>query len=203
MAIVVQGYLKCPGCREYVIEADEEQYPDGVDYETPGADESKTKCRMCRVHEDGSDEECEPDCSDCKENKADAEKEVEAEHLRQPADTRRISNSAIRHVGRPRWVAYYERAIDADPQSGRRRVGLLVPRSSGRSQIAHAYDGTLMEFPIGLSPTGSHGAWYTAHANELPREQWQAIRTFWTDLQSRSTHQGPSPVVASSEEPAA
>ncbi|MEV8399297.1 hypothetical protein [Streptomyces niveus] len=82
MAIVVEGYLKCPGCREYVIEADEEQYPDGVDYETPYADESKTKCRMCRVHEDGSDEECEPDCSDCSENQADAEEEAEAERLR-------------------------------------------------------------------------------------------------------------------------
>lgn len=82
VAIVVEGNLKCPGCREYVIEADEQEYPDGVDYETPGADESKTKCRLCRVHEDGSDEECEPGCADCAENDEDKEDEAEAERLR-------------------------------------------------------------------------------------------------------------------------
>lgn len=47
MAIIVPGNLKCPECREYVIEADEELYPDGVDYDTPGADESPTACSVC------------------------------------------------------------------------------------------------------------------------------------------------------------
>jgi hypothetical protein len=36
-----------------------------------------------------------------------------------------------------------------------------------------------MEFRIGYSGRdGSHGVWWTAHASELPREQWQAIRAF-------------------------
>jgi hypothetical protein len=68
MAIVNEGMLLCPGCREYVVCANPDQYPDGVDYETPGADTSPTKCRPCRVHEDGSEEECDPDCGDCAQN---------------------------------------------------------------------------------------------------------------------------------------
>lgn len=89
MAIVHDGFLKCPGCREYVIEADPEQYPDGVDYDTPDGDESKTKCLSCRVHEDGSDEECEPDCSDCAENEEDEEK---AERLRRLTEERQAGS---------------------------------------------------------------------------------------------------------------
>ncbi|MFE7114940.1 hypothetical protein ACFU99_05880 [Streptomyces sp. NPDC057654] len=50
MAIVVEGFLRCPGCREYVIGADEEQFPDGVDYETPGADQATVECLSCRGH---------------------------------------------------------------------------------------------------------------------------------------------------------
>ncbi|MGW3860400.1 hypothetical protein ACWEDZ_02805 [Streptomyces sp. NPDC005047] len=108
---------------------------------------------------------------------------------RAPAEIRRLSNGLIRHAQRPRWVAYYEDAPGSTPLTGRRRVGLLVPRHKGhvlgRSQIAYAYDGTLMEFKIGYSAEGSHGEWYAAHANELPREQWQAIRNFWINLQAQ------------------
>lgn len=106
-------------------------------------------------------------------------------------DTRRIPNWAIRNVGRPRWVAMYEDSPHGGRQEGRRRVGLLVPRPDrhnvlGRSQIAYAHDGTLMEFRIGQLPDGDHGAWWTARANELPREQWQAIRNFYINLAPRT-----------------
>lgn len=114
-----------------------------------------------------------------------------AAQLREPVDTRPIPNWAIRNVGRERWVATYEGSPHSELQQGRRRVGLLVPRPDkhnvlGRSQIAFAYDGTLMEFPIGMLPCGSHGAWWTAHASELPREQWQAIRNFYINISQSS-----------------
>ncbi|NIY68110.1 hypothetical protein [Streptomyces malaysiensis] len=66
MAIIQQGCLRCPGCGEYVIEAEPDEYPDGVDYETPGAAESRTNCLPCRVHSgEGPEgpEDC--GCSDC------------------------------------------------------------------------------------------------------------------------------------------
>jgi hypothetical protein len=50
MAIVVEGNLACPVCREYAIEADPAQHPDGVDYDIPGADESPTPCGECAPH---------------------------------------------------------------------------------------------------------------------------------------------------------
>jgi len=160
MAIVVEGNLACPRCREYVIEANPKKYPDGVDYRTPGADESETPCGECAPH---------------------------VGNLREPTDTRRIPNSAIRHVGRPRWVAMYEGSPTSGRKEGRRRVGLLVPRPEAehvisRAQIAFDYTGKLMEFRIGHLPDGSHGSWWTAHANELPREKWQAIRNFYINL---------------------
>ncbi|MGW3273602.1 hypothetical protein ACWDFH_19330 [Streptomyces kronopolitis] len=49
MAVIQEGCLRCPDCREYVIEADPELYPDGVDYDTPDADESEKKCGSCAV----------------------------------------------------------------------------------------------------------------------------------------------------------
>lgn len=67
MAIVREGCLQCPGCGEYNIEADEKAFPDGVDYETPGADQSPTKCVPCYVHDGDGDnygpEDC--GCTDC------------------------------------------------------------------------------------------------------------------------------------------
>ncbi|MEU1552222.1 hypothetical protein ABZ517_05795 [Streptomyces scabiei] len=166
MAIVHEGCLLCPVCREYVIEADEAQYPNGVDYDTPGADESKTPCGECAPHVQGT-----------------------TETLREPTDTRPIPARSVRWLQKPRWAAYYERPVTAAPMSGRRRVGLLVPRPTQQSpngvvQIAYAFNGTLMEFPVGSMPEGL-GQWYTASANELPREQWAAIRQFARDLPPR------------------
>ena len=110
------------------------------------------------------------------------------EQLRQPTDTRRIPDRSIRHVTAPRWVAMYEGGLNSGLKEGRRRVGLLVPRPSpqdpnGRSQIAYSYDGKLMEFKIGSTP--DLGAWWTAHATELPRDQWMAIRNHWFYLTRR------------------
>jgi hypothetical protein len=109
------------------------------------------------------------------------------DQLRQPTDTRLLPNNSVRHVGRPRWVASYDGSPHGGLKEGRRRVGLLVPRPTpqapyGRSWITHNYLGEVQEFPIGYLPGGSHGAWWTAHATELPRDQWQAIRAFWTQL---------------------
>lgn len=109
--------------------------------------------------------------------------------LRQPTDTRRIRNSAIRYASTPRWVATYEGSPVGGLQEGRRRVGLLVPRpdrKNGHAQIAFDHKGVLREFRIGQLPSGSHGAWWTAHANELPREQWQAIRAFYDQLLAKA-----------------
>jgi hypothetical protein len=108
--------------------------------------------------------------------------------MTEPADTRRIRNSSIRYGSRPRWVALYEGSPHGGAQEGRRRVGLLVPRPTlqspnGHSQIAYSHTGELTEFPVGFAPTGSPGAWWTARASELPREQWQAIRAFYADPQ--------------------
>ncbi|WP_329271787.1 hypothetical protein [Streptomyces sp. NBC_01451] len=159
MAIVHDGCLKCPRCGEYVIEADEEQYPNGVDYRTPGADESKTPCGECAPHVQGT-----------------------TETRREPTDTRPIPIRSVRWLQKPRWAAYYEHPVTAAPKTGRRRVGLLVPRPTPQSpngvvQVAYAYNGTLMEFPVGSLPEGPSG-WYTARAGELTREEQKAIRAF-------------------------
>ncbi|RPE39802.1 hypothetical protein EDD90_2820 [Streptomyces sp. Ag109_O5-1] len=115
------------------------------------------------------------------------------DQLRQPTDTRRLTNNSIRHVGQPRWVAMYEGSPHSGRKEGRRRVGLLIPRPTlhnpnGRSHIAYSHTGRLMEFRIGHLPDGSHGAWWTAHASELPREQWQAIRAVYDDIQAFYTN---------------
>ncbi|MGW0536321.1 hypothetical protein [Streptomyces sp. NPDC003032] len=91
MAIIREGHLRCPGCREYVIEADPEQYPDGVDYETPDADESKVPCGEC------------------------APRYQNIERLREPTDIRRIPSNSVRHLQKPRWAAYYESEINSPP----------------------------------------------------------------------------------------
>jgi hypothetical protein len=110
--------------------------------------------------------------------------DIVVEKLREPTDTRRIPANSVRWLQTPRWAAYYEGA--QGEKTGRRRVGLLVPRPSrqlpyGVAQIAYAFDGRLMEFAVSSMPEGP-GQWYTAHATELPREQWMAIRRFARDL---------------------
>ncbi|AZM47864.1 hypothetical protein DMB38_20565 [Streptomyces sp. WAC 06738] len=93
---------------------------------------------------------------------------------------RRLPNRSIRHVTRPRWVAMFH--------GDKRVVGLLVPRSRrqdpyGRSFLHYTADGQIIENRIGYTgPDGDHGEWYTARANELPRQKWQAIRNFYLDL---------------------
>lgn len=92
-------------------------------------------------------------------------------------DCRRLRNSTLRNVRRPRWVATYEGNWW---EGGRRRVGLLVPRPTeqdpnGRSQIAYSHTGQLMEFRIGVSVSGSHGEWYTARPEELTDVERKAI----------------------------
>jgi hypothetical protein len=112
-----------------------------------------------------------------------------SEQLRQPADTRRIRNSAIRYGAVPRWVATYTGSYHGGLQEGARRVGLYVPRPTPQNPNGHSVlfptdTGDVTEHPIGVTPTGSHGAWWTAHATELPREQRQAIRAHWNTLQN-------------------
>ncbi|MFC9505480.1 hypothetical protein [Streptomyces sp. NPDC057002] len=46
MAIVHEGCLKCPRCREYVVEADPDDFPDGL----PEDGESPTACSECEPH---------------------------------------------------------------------------------------------------------------------------------------------------------
>ncbi|MFK0154106.1 hypothetical protein ACIQVK_18795 [Streptomyces sp. NPDC090493] len=96
-------------------------------------------------------------------------------------DSRLLPARSVRWLKTPRWAAYYEGGL-----TGRRRVGLLVPRPTRQSpngvvQIAYAFNGKLMEFPVGSMPEGPR-EWYTARANELPRAQWQAIRAFYRSL---------------------
>lgn len=156
MAIIEEGNLKCTGCGEHVKPAPE----DGAGGRLPENGESQRLCGQCATQVKTPQEEF---------------------------NCHRLTNNTIRHVGKPRWVATYESNWAT---GGRRRVGLLVPRPTkrnplGRSQIAFARNGKLVEFQIGESTEGSHGEWYSARAGELPREQWQAIRAFYNNLPPR------------------
>jgi hypothetical protein len=163
MVMVNEGNLKCPRCREYVIEADPEEYPDGVDHETPGADESDKPCGECAPHvENGRPQQTPQDEFKCK----------------------LLRNSSLRNISRVRMVATYHGNWWAGAP---RIVGLLVPRRTQQDHYGSAFihftdAGKIIERRLGCMPGGPHGEWYTARASELPREKWQALRNFYNNL---------------------
>lgn len=159
MAIVREGCLRCPRCREYVIEIDPADFLDGP----PEDGESPTPCGECKPHAEVKTPEAEFNC-------------------------RRLRSQSVRFATRPRWVACYEgnwweggrrRVGLLVPRPTRQNP-------NGTAQIAYSYDGKLMEFAIGSMPGPLRQEWYTARAGELTREQQDAIRDFCRSLTSTS-----------------
>ncbi|MFH9731798.1 hypothetical protein [Streptomyces sp. NPDC017260] len=154
MAIVREGCLRCPRCREYVIEIDPADFPDGP----PETGESPTACSECKPHAEMKTPEEEFTC-------------------------RRLRTSSLRNVTRPRWVAMYEGNWREGARRRVGLLVPRPTRQSphGTVQIAYSLKGDVLEFTIGnLSPNPYE--WYTARAGELTREQQKAIREFHRSL---------------------
>ncbi|MGW6604826.1 hypothetical protein [Streptomyces sp. NPDC055036] len=90
--------------------------------------------------------------------------------------------NSVRGITRPRWASTYAYA------EGKRLVGLLVRRPCehdhyGSAFIAYSTTGEIFENTVGF---GRHRQltlnWYSAQANELPREQWRALPAFYRNL---------------------
>ncbi|MFD4949551.1 hypothetical protein ACFWNT_45495 [Streptomyces sp. NPDC058409] len=93
---------------------------------------------------------------------------------------RRIPTWSMRQPSKPCWAATYHGRWS---EGAERVVGLLVPRpcKHNRNALSHLVfsNGRPFESPLGVFISGE---WYTARANELPREQWTAIRDFYKNL---------------------